>query len=107
MAIPFRDVITNPPASLAEWEKTIVKDHGLHIRKLKVLKEMSTAHNKKSKRIEAQIKEMENDRDNYSKNQLDGIVAMKNKVRKLKSIVECCDVELKNRRSGVVKRSPR
>jgi len=97
MAIPFRDVTKNRPSNLAEWEETIIRDHGLHLRWPKVLRRMYHAHDEKADRIESQMQDMADNPKDYTGHELDTFSQLEKKARRLKSIVQCCRIELEIR----------
>jgi len=111
MSISFRDVIADPPANLAEWEVAIKEDHGLDIRKPKVLRRMYRAHEIKIQPIIDQIRDMVDYADIYIKPYvvngmtkpearmavLSDLTELRSKLRQMRSIVQCCRVELEIR----------
>ena len=109
--IPFRDVIADPPANLAEWEAAIKNDHGLHTRWPKVLRRMYRAHQRKIAPIAEQIRDMVDYPDIYIKPFVESgmtrleaqtaaqadLAGLRTKHRRMVTIVKCCRVELEIR----------
>lgn len=111
MAVPFRDVIADPPANLAEWETAIFQDHGLQTRWPKVLRRMYRAHKRKIPPITDQIQDMVDYPDIYIKPYVESgmtrieakaaaladLGKLRTKKKRMITIVKCCRVELEIR----------
>ncbi len=111
MAIPFRDVIADPPANLAEWETAIKQDHGLHTLWPKVLRRMFNAHKRKIQPVTEQIQDMSDYPDIYIKPYVKGgmtkteaiaavsadVQRLRTKRKRLRAFLKCCRVELEIR----------
>ena len=107
----FTDVIANPPANLAEWDRINRKEHNLHLKWPKRVRQMHRMHEEKSVRVEEDYQDHLNFPDAFvmplvkkglslAKAQADVVedtARLDNKRKHLKAIVKCCRVELEIR----------
>jgi len=107
----FTDVIANPPASLAEWDLINRKEHNLHHKWPRRIRQMYRMHNEKAVRIEKDYQDHVKFPDAFVLPLVDSglsraeaqaaVVAetaqLDNKRKHLEAIVKCCRVELEIR----------
>jgi len=103
----FTDVISNPPATPAEWDRINRREHYLHLKWPKRILQMHRTHKKKAILVEEDYQSHVDHPGYYRKIYMDGGLslseansqilvdtsALDTMRKRLKSIVKCCRVE--------------